>query len=367
MFTYFLYNTILLIAGSFAYLAEHGNTRLFRLCCRVVVFLSLWIPASLRYGTGTDYFNYVGIFNNIDNSTQEVGWILLNKLIHFLGLSSQWVFVFSSFLLYFSLCFIIKRKNYCYSMIFYILLFFYFKSFNIIRQQIAVSFIICAITVLEDKKYIKFVLSMFFAFMFHVSALFILPFLLFKNLKFRRRIVLITITILGIIILFRFNFLIIALSISEKLGLKYARYMNSEFFTSKTPLGSGLGVFANIFVSLLAVCMAPQITKKYPQKAFAVNLSVIYIFSYILAAQFVILGRIRDVFIFVPVIVTGFAIQATGKYKQIVALFLICLSLFLFEYNIQKQTRRSFAMWIYPYYSIFSDVTESELRSGFFK
>ena len=72
MGTYFLYNSILIIAVSFAYLVEHEKTAKGRLFSRVVVFIALFLPSVLRYNTGTDYFSYVNIFENLNSYSQSI-------------------------------------------------------------------------------------------------------------------------------------------------------------------------------------------------------------------------------------------------------------------------------------------------------
>jgi hypothetical protein len=388
MLTGVLYNAILFVACLFAYFAEHGNEKLsrffnrpfallsskipfalhlgnekhFRLFCRFIVFLVLFLPASLRYGTGADYFSYVDIFHIIYYlPSVEIGWALLNKGIHFLGLPVQWVFVFSSFLMYFPICFVIKRKNYFYSIVFYLILGFYFSSFNVIRQYLAVSLVICAVTSLEHKKNLRFFLWIACASLFHLSALFVLPFFPLKYVKYKKNITPIVIMILGIIICIKFNVLDFALSIFEKINLKYALYRTSKFAARRTNIGTGLGVLIKILPSLLVVFFAPKIIKKYPQKAFLVNLSILYVWLFFLSAQFLVLGRARDIFVFVPVLITGFAFPAAGKYKKFVAIALISLNLLLLEKDIKNIPDSGYALWMNPYYSIFSDLTREEI------
>ena len=50
----------------------------------MVVFLTLTIPASLRYYTGTDYGSYVRMFS--DDSyleSKEILWVWLNRFVQF--------------------------------------------------------------------------------------------------------------------------------------------------------------------------------------------------------------------------------------------------------------------------------------------
>jgi hypothetical protein len=368
------------VACLFAYFAEHGNARLsflysrpfvllsskiplalrlgnerhFRLFCRVMVFLTLWIPASLRYGIGYDYYSYVNIFNNINLWNGEIGWVLLNKVIHFLGLSSQWVFAFSSFLIYFPICFIIKRKNFFYCIIFFFILLIYRSSYDIIRQHIAVSFLVAAVIALGFKKNIRFFIWVALASLFHQTALFMLFFFPLKYLRFKKNIIPIIITIFGVFILFRFDFLKITYFIANLVDSKYALYEFSEYGTRVRELGTGLGLLTKMLPSLLIIFMLPKITKRYPQMAFVANLAIISVFANILAAQFKVMVRFNCIFNLVPLLATGFAIGVVSKYKKIigiaVAIAVIGSNLLIYEKHMGQ------------YYSIFSNVTEEEVR-----
>lgn len=353
--TYLLYNFILIFVFTFSYLAEHLDNRDFRFFSRIIVFLTLTIPASLRYETGTDYGNYVLMFySNASLRRHEFLWRSLNFFIRdTLGLSVQWLFVFSSILIYYPICFKIKRKGYCLSVCLYLILTFYFKSYNILRQMVAVSFILWAFIRFEDKKYIKAIILFVIAYLFHKSTILILPVFLISYIKIPGKFLPPIILFLGFVIILKVNVLVIALDILAKLGSRYARFAKSQFFTSRSKLGTGLGVLVKLSFSILSIVLYSRIEKKNPEKRQILNFSLVYFFSYILAAQFIILGRVRDLFIFVPLLVSANAINVCGKYRKIVLLMLLSLNILLFEKDIGKQTRDTFSNSIYPYYSIF--------------
>lgn len=354
MITYFLYNIILIGSGINAYLAEKLDSKYMRIICRFFVFLFLTIPSSLRYYTGTDYGNYILLFNDFARlERREILWRYLNYFVKFFDLPVQYIFVFSAILIYFPICFKIHRKHYCISIILYTVFMFYFKSYNGIRQMIAVSFILWAFIEFEKKKYGKTLILLIIALGFHNSAIIIFPtfFLTFITIK-GKRLPFIIIVMLFLICI-RVNTLEIILSILSLVGSKYARYARSSFYTSKMPIGSGLGVTARLLFPLLTIFFYYRIRQLYPRKKILLNLSFVYIISYVMAAQYVILGRLRDVFIFVPLLISGVAIEAAGKYRKIVLLSLLALNTLLFEIDIKGHTRDTFSNSIYPYYSIF--------------
>ena len=360
MFTYFIYNTVLITAGAFAYIAEKGNTKRLRYFCRWMVFLALFIPAALRYGTGTDYFNYIDIFDNIEKSFKELGWLTVNRFVKKMGWSYQGIFVIAAALIYYPIAFHLKREHYCLAVILYILLTFYFKSYNILRQAIATSFLISTLYYLENKKRIPALIYFILACLFHISAILFIPLYMLKVIKFKNNIFPLIIEFGGVGFLLVFNAFKIILTILAMVGSSYARYANIPKYIKKTSVGSGLGILLAIIPVLIVIFNTKRIVKEDKYRSFYVTLSIIYSFSYILAAQFIILGRLRDLLIFIPLIVTGYGIETCGKYRKLVLCGLLSLFLLTFEINIKKQNRNAYTNFTYPYYSIW-DIEEYKM------
>lgn len=88
LFTYIIYNVILLFVLIFGYYVKVSSTKLSEYICRTIVFLSIVIPASIRKGIGTDYWSYVGLYQwySTNSDEHEIGFQLLGKLMNFSGL-----------------------------------------------------------------------------------------------------------------------------------------------------------------------------------------------------------------------------------------------------------------------------------------
>lgn len=356
MTTYLIYNSILLICAIFSYIAEKTTQKNIEFLARFVVFLALFIPASLRYYTGTDYGNYERMFyDDFSLETREILWVYLNKFVQFLNLDFQWVIVFASFLIYYPLCFKLKKMYFFIGIVLYILLTFYFKSYNGIRQMVAVSFILWSFICYEDKKYFKTAILYLISIGFHSSTLFILPLFLlsFVKINFKTKFLPFIFLVIFIILVFRLNFISISFDILNYFDVKYIRYFDSKKYMDDTELGSGIGVFIKSLTLLLAVVFYSKILKKYPNKVNILNFSLFYIIAYILAAQAVIYGRLRDLLIFVPILISGYAIYSVPKFKNLVLIIILTLNLISFEKDIISQDRYNFSNEIYPYYSIF--------------
>ena len=141
MYFYFLQSVFFIFS---LYMYSKAKESYGALCLKIFSFMIIFLPAALRFNIGTDYQNYVDIFDSIllnENVTTEVGWRLLNKVCIFFHLPKQFLFIISSFIIYI-LVFKITKKNYIILLItFY--LYLYTASFNIIRNCICLAFVLC--------------------------------------------------------------------------------------------------------------------------------------------------------------------------------------------------------------------------------
>ena len=151
---------------------------------------------------GTDYQSYINFFNfqnysdinfdfnsiksyltleTIEGKQLEPLWSLLNYFI--LTIDGSYFFVnlitLVSVVSLYSYTFKRQSKNPALSFLLLYALFFYFATFNIVRQSIATSFIFCSYYFFANKKYISGVSSLTIASLFHFTAIFgIFPILL---------------------------------------------------------------------------------------------------------------------------------------------------------------------------------------------
>ena len=147
MFTYLIYNMILVLSFLSAYLAEFSKTKFQRIVCRIVLFNILFIPAAIRYNVGTDYPNYVDYFNSVyGNDVNEYGFYVLTVFLRNIGLPVHSLFVASSFLSYFPLLFL-SRRSYSIKILFYVLL-LYLISLSAIRNAISISIVLLSFDLL---------------------------------------------------------------------------------------------------------------------------------------------------------------------------------------------------------------------------
>lgn len=154
-------------------------------------WIALILPvliSGLRYGLGTDYFSYEDIYyrlttqgniiNDILNTRYEPGWILLNYTVKLLFDDVKYLFLISSFLIWFFNFKAIydNRTKISISIAILILLSTLFNpSFNMIRQSLAASILMLSIEPITNKKRLKFYLTIFLATSFHYTAIIFIP------------------------------------------------------------------------------------------------------------------------------------------------------------------------------------------------
>lgn len=177
------------------FIESKRNDATSRLAVHIALFLTLnfFISASTSRG---DYDSYYDFYTDIDiNSPQqvfEIGFFWLSYLIKLtLGNSPGWLFVITAFITI-SLKFYIlseidkysdKKINFSLYFLIYISLCLVYLDIGSIRFSIATSFVFLSLTFLHRDKHLKFIATIFFATLFHASALAALPLFLIKKFK----------------------------------------------------------------------------------------------------------------------------------------------------------------------------------------
>lgn len=332
----FFYNSLLFFSVLFAYFSVIINNKTVSRFFVITSMLILIIPASIRYGIGTDYFSYGKIYINVSNGgdmeTEPLFW-LINYIVIFFGGGLNCVLAISSILV---TGFIYKSftKERLVLGVFFSFLILYSDSFNLVRQVIAVAISLYATSILlsdQKKKMAIFLALIVFGSMFHFSCLFTLIVLLFRKIK--------TPKILSISIFIFFWFLspIIAgklLSFSLVEASKYAVYADMDEFSGSQELGTGLGFLMQILPALIVVLFKERIFQDKFTRNFFGNAALFLIVIKMLAIYLVILYRFVDSFDFLYVLLLVELCRNYNKswFNYGVAAITIFIGLLFFEY-----------------------------------
>lgn len=353
-FTLLLYNFILFFAIIFSYCAERSIGKWQRIFCRVMVFFTLFIPAALRYGIGTDYSSYEDIYNGNVYGLLEPGFVIIVNSFNSWGVSSFFFFAFMSFLTYLPICFWLKRKYYSWIVPLYVM-FFYLQTYSIIRQALCVSFLIYAIQLMMMHKPYKALFWIIFSSMFHFSGIFLLPFLFLGKIRYNVPLV-ISVLLVLVVGIYKFDFISMIFSSSIYQESKYAGY-ESTAFGAETELGSGIGVLSSILFPFIFIIFSKEIVDKEKGYSFLIIFSVFFIVAQILSAKIHIFNRVFDTIRYLPIFLYPiFYKNVFFKYKTILVGILLLLTFILFEKSILvNNTAIGGGLGISPYVSIIDE------------
>lgn len=295
MFFYVLL-ALLIFITSFCY--SFGQNKYFALNMKILCFLLLFIPAALRMNIGTDYVNYLKIFQKLKATgyiKQEIGWKILNLFVYKTDLHYQYIFVISSFLIYLGIIKTDKKDFWIATFVYF--LYLYATSYNAVRNAISIAlFWYSYVCLLRNKKVIGYVYILIGA-MFHSSALLYLPIYFFMGrIKFSKKTTLLIALVMYILIrYFHIADYIMNSSIME--ALRYAKYLSNAMYNSSTDYNSGLGILIRHCYIFFIYCLIDE--KKCGKVEFSA-ISILFLailVSDTLMTQIYIFYRLKDCFL----------------------------------------------------------------------
>ncbi|WP_148561847.1 EpsG family protein [Thiopseudomonas alkaliphila] len=336
MSTILFYNFILLSSTFFVWLSEKMLYKLDRCLVIGVAFFLVFLPAAIRYDIGTDYLNYLEIYESgsyIDYKLKEPAFYFINWFLDSIGAHFQWLFVVFSFIFTAVAFKAYPRKNVWLLHFLFFSMLWYF-SFNGIRQAMALSWCLLALFQFFDRKYVFFIVLTLIASTFHQSALIftLVGIACMVPLNDRIKTYLAPLVFIGFIA-FTFVAMNVVLTYMEQilqlLGLtKYAGYFNSAKHFIARDFGSGIGVLAKILFSCYVIFNAKNFIEINKQYWFLIVLVFAYAVATVLANNIIIFGRMADVFILAP-IASSYLLLQLPKNRQVHKLVLACFIAFL--------------------------------------
>lgn len=157
----------------------------------VLTVIPLIFTAGFRYKIGADFTAYYRVdkvfkanFWEALIALDEPGLALLRDIVHiFSHDGAAYIFTFSLFTVLLS-CIVLLRQtdDYLFTMLLYIFCGCWHGSFNGVRQYLAATVILLGTRYIQERKLIKYAITVFIAFLFHKSAIvMIVPFFVMRN------------------------------------------------------------------------------------------------------------------------------------------------------------------------------------------
>lgn len=266
-----------------------------RLLCKFNTFL-IFIFLSGAYSYGYDWIRYREyyefVFSPYDYSTwlYEPGFSMILLITKSLSLDYQWAVVLTSLILCFNIYkYSISKININFCLLFVFSVFGFMEFAEQIRQGVAISFILLAVNFLINKNKGKFYLYVFYASMFHASAIICLLFAYMIKLLERKNpaLKLVVFILAGFISVWGFKILINyidIIGINGFIATKLKGYAESDGSDSGI-LSSGL--LLNLSVIIIALLSIQSKSGKYYASVFfaffviqSKVVSIAYRFSY---------------------------------------------------------------------------------------
>ena len=160
--------------------------------CLAGLFMLLFLPLFLRIDTGNDYPTYIERFHDIVRGNYvvtEKGFNLVVRFIYYLFNCENYLAVFGFFGFFTILVFLyaIYKESHSFflSLLLFICLGLYFQCFNTVRYYFALSLVLFAMGFAVRGKYVRFILVVLFASLFHKSSLVVIPIYLLSKINWK--------------------------------------------------------------------------------------------------------------------------------------------------------------------------------------
>lgn len=355
------------------------NTSLF------VVFLSLVLLSTLRYRVGGDSLFYEDIFPELPYLSDywyflresnflyyQPFWILLVSISKTLVNDIIFFHLVHSLIFNLALYFLLKRyttKPFSVLAILFVSLLYFYLSFEVQRETMAVCFFIFSIPYLEKKRWLPYFLLAIVGFMFHISAviLFLLP--LMSYIKLNQFLLWLTLFASALLFIFREAILnmILSLMFLDVMRERMELYVEFEFSTL------GFIAFFIVRVVLLLPILLYNVSNELHLKRFSWFYPAFFIVS--VMAQFLV-GFERLLNYMFPVyliLIVEFFYEQYPRIESTIKKYIIAVSIILhvfFILNFKLFTANDFGQRyvsvFFPYTSILNPETIQE-REEFYE
>ena len=222
----------------------------------VVTVLVMSFFAGFRDHLGTDYDNYVEIFDNLAwdkisiNGNIEVGYSILNVLVKTVVDYYPIAFTLAAFIMYFPIYLTCRRES-AYvelSLFLYVCFGLFINSFNIMRQYMAAGILFYAWKFVHQKRFFVYLIYVLIAMLFHRAAIIMIPgYFVVRYMKGRYADVMrLAIVICAIVIMYKIQDVYAILYNILPNSSKYKEYFNPNGIEINDALGLTYPLFSVI-------------------------------------------------------------------------------------------------------------------------
>lgn len=326
--------------------------RTFLLCCGVFLFIMIAFRNqyvgtvdSHRYYDNWSYMHDLPksmLGNYIQNSEMEAGYLVTIWALSHIFPNPQMVFVLSAFLFVISVCRFIHKNSddVCLSFVMFVCLGLYTFMVQGLRQAIAMCICLFAIEFYKNKKYIRFIVIVLLATIFHKTAIVFLAVFFIRFLKIQWK----YFALVG-----AFSAAVLAAS---SYIVSFSKLLFEEDSYSDAAQAGGF-IATAIYVIILVVALLFSTQKQKKSNEFTLFFYITYIglFTYILRyVELAILERVSYYFLFGQIILLPKVLMNfEGMVKNIVKTVVIILCILLLAYRLSTSDLSPFIFFWQDY------------------
>lgn len=322
----------------------------------IITLIVLCIISGTRYNIGgSDYGVYKQIFekspvlfkSSIDVSLKvfesigvEIGYLFFNSIVKTLGFNFYGLTLIHS--IFFYTCMYIGLKKYVKNFNFFIIIFlyklFYYNTFISMRQSIAIAIFFLVFKYIEERKFFKYAFGCILAFLFHNSAIILLPIYFINKLTITKKkyaiimivgVIFLILNVTNVLVVNPQNILLKMFNGNDRAILKLDLYFNAstedlniihslEFYL--------IGVIIYIFFDRLSQNTENE---KYANFKSIIKFYIILVPVFTIFRTWGIVTRIKDYFIFTYAVILYCIIKLNKrKYELLVYVCVIIISFY---------------------------------------
>lgn len=161
--------------------------------CFAGLFTLLFVVSALRIQTGNDYQTYIDRFHDIvcgNYVVTEPGFNLIVTAIYLFFQKEVYLVVFAVFAFLtigvFLRALYEQSPDFQMSFFLFMALGIYFQTFNTVRYYFALALVLYSMRYVLRKEYVKFILMIMLAMLFHKSALVVIPLFLLARMNWKK-------------------------------------------------------------------------------------------------------------------------------------------------------------------------------------
>lgn len=334
LYTVVFYNLILFFSTALLYVSEKEKTAIGRRLCLVLAFLVTVVPSAIRFEIGSDYVSYRAIFEELAAGGTiyvEPGFLLLNKAINFLGLGYEWLFIIIAIFIHTFAFLSYPKKNRYIAHLFFMLL-FYFQTFNILRQMMAIVVIMYAFKLyMQQRNDIRFYIMVVFASLFHTVALLFLFIPILNNRivhGYIRHFSWTAIIFWGLAIVAGAFFVDLIINVLNIMQIKdYSGYIEGGRYSESAEVNTGLGVLFFLFFCVYPLFYAKKFIEIDNKNILIFTLLIMYVTFMTLQKQAVIFYRPKQAleFMIIPLVLMVLSSRVLPFRRLYIGMFFLFL------------------------------------------